>query len=66
MPFVSQRAKVQLSSEDMDSLIQCTRSRTESLSKVHRVKILLSYHREDSISHIAREMKTNRPQCCPN
>jgi len=62
MPFVSKRAKLQLSAEDMDSLIQTSRSRTESLSKVHRAKILLAYHRGDSISQVAREMRTNRPK----
>jgi len=62
MPFVSKRAKLQISAEDMDYLAETSRSRTESLSKVHRAKILLAYHQGDSISQIAREMRTNRPK----
>ena len=62
MPFVSKRAKLQILEEDMDFLVQTSRSRTESLSKVHRAKMLLAYHRGDSVSQIAREMRTNRPR----
>jgi hypothetical protein len=46
----------------MDFLIQTSRSRTESLSQVQRAKILLAYHRGDSISQVARGMRTNRPR----
>ena len=62
MPFVSKRAKLQISEEEMDFLLPTSRSRTESLSEVHRAKILLAYHRGDSISEIARAMRTNRPR----
>jgi transposase len=62
MPFVSKRAKLQISEEDMDFLMHTSRSRTESLSKVQRAKILLAYHRGDSVSQVAREMRTNRPR----
>jgi len=62
MPFVSKRAKLEISTQEMDSLLQISRSRTESLSKVYRAKILLAYHRGDPISQIARELKTNRPR----
>jgi transposase len=48
--------------EEMDYLIQCSRSRTEGAAKVHRAKILLAYHDGESISKIAREMRTNRPK----
>jgi transposase len=46
----------------MDYLIQCSRSRTEGAAKVHRAKILLAYRQGESISKIAREMRTNRPK----
>ena len=62
MPFVSKRAKLELSTKEMDYLLRTGRSRTESLSKVHRAKILLAYHGGDSISQIARQMRTNRPK----
>ena len=62
MPFVSKRAKLEIPLEEMDYLIQCSRSRTESAAKVNRAKILLTYHQGESISKIAREMRTNRPK----
>lgn len=62
MPFVSKRAKLEVPAEEMDYLIQCSRSRTEGAAKVHRAKILLAYRQGESISKIAREMRTNRPK----
>jgi transposase len=62
MPFVSKRAKLEVPAEEMDYLIQCSRSRTEGAAKVHRAKILLAYHQGESISEIARELRTNRPK----
>jgi transposase len=62
MPFVSKRAKLEVPAEEMDYLIQCSRSRTEGAAKVHRAKILLAYQQGESISKIAREMRTNRPR----
>jgi transposase len=62
MPFVSKRAKLEVAAEEMDYLIQCSRSRTEGAAKVHRAKVLLAYHQGESISTIAREMRTNRPK----
>jgi len=62
MPFVSKRAKLEVPAEEMDYLIQCSRSRTEGAAKVHRAKILLAYHGGESISKIARELRTNRPK----
>ena len=62
MPFVSKRAKLQISAEDMSFLMQTSRSRTGSLSKVQRAKILLAYHQGDTISQVSREMRTNRPR----
>ena len=62
MPFVSNRAKLEVLAEDMDYLIQCSRSRSEGAAKVHRARVLLAYHQGESISTIAREMRTNRPK----
>ena len=62
MPFLSKRAKLEMPAEKMDYLIQCSRSWTEGAAKVHRAKILLAYHDGESISKIAREMRTNRPK----
>jgi transposase len=62
MPFVSKRANLEMPVEEMEYLIQCSRSRTEGAAKVHRAKILLAYHQGESISKIAREMRTNRPK----
>ena len=62
MPFVSKRAKLEVPAEEMDYLIQCSRSRSEGAAKVHRARVLLAYHQGESISTIAREMRTNRPK----
>jgi transposase len=62
MPFVSKRAKLEVPAEEMDYLIQCSRSRTEGAAKIHRAKVLLAYHQGESISKIARQMRTNRPR----
>ena len=62
MPFVSKRAKLEMPVEDMDYLVLCSHSRTEGAARVHRAKVLLAYHAGDSISKIAREMRTNRPK----
>jgi transposase len=62
MPFVSNRDKLEIPVEDMDHLVQCSRSRSEGAARVHRAKVLLAYHAGDSISKIAREMRTNRPK----
>ena len=62
MPFVSQRAKLEMPVVDMDYLVQCSRSRTEGAARVHRAKVLLAYHAGESVSKIARELRTNRPK----
>lgn len=62
MPFVSKRAKLEVPAEEMDYLIQCSRSRTEGAAKIHRAKILLAYRQGEPISKIARQMRTNRPR----
>lgn len=46
----------------MEYLVQCSHSRTEGVARVHRAKVLLAYHAGESISKIARDMRTNRPK----
>lgn len=43
-------------------MIEISRSRTESVSKVQRSQILLAYYRGNSISIIARKQHLNRPK----
>ena len=62
MPFESSKAKLVLSSEEINALKVITRSRTESVSCVDRAKMLLEYHDGNTISEIARMHKTNRPK----
>lgn len=62
MPFISQRAKLSLSVEDVEKLSRIARSRTESLARIERAKMLLMYHQNETISSIATQLKTNRPK----
>jgi len=62
MPFVSKRAKLKLSIADVEKLNCIARSRTESLARIERAKMLLKYHQNETISSIATQLKTNRPK----
>lgn len=62
MPFVSQRAKLNLSVEEIKKLARIVRARTESAARIERTKILLAYHQNETISSIAAQLKTNRPK----
>ena len=62
MPFISQRAKLVLSASDIKQLSTIHRSRTESLGRTERAGILLSYHQGETVSAIAKRLKTNRPK----
>lgn len=62
MPFVSQRAKLNLSVEEVEKLNHIARSRTESLAQIERAKMLLAYHQNQTISSIAAQLQTNRPK----
>jgi transposase len=62
MPFVSQKAKLVLSPELWNELAMLSRSRTEPARRVERSRILLAYGAGESISAIARTLKTNRPK----
>lgn len=61
MPFVSRRAQVKLSNQEMEMLTALTQSRSESAGRVQRASILLRYHAGDTVSEIARRLATNRP-----
>lgn len=62
MPFVSGKAKLVISPEIHQKLTLISRSRTESAQKIERARILLEYVSGQSISAIARTLKTNRPK----
>ena len=62
MPFVSSRAKLSLTEEEQVWLQLIAQSRTESVSRVERAQFLLKYSEGESISTIAKSMKTNRPK----
>jgi transposase len=62
MPFISQRAKLNLSVEEIEKLDRIVRARTESAARIERAKILLAYHQNETISSIAAQLKTNRPK----
>jgi len=62
MPFISTRPKLELTSDEVEKLTVISRSRTESLSRVERAKIIILYFAENSVSTIARKLKTNRPR----
>ena len=62
MPFTSTRPKLQLSEKELEELRKMSRSRTESLSRIERAKILLSYYADETVSSIARKLNTNRPK----
>lgn len=62
MPFVSKRPKLKLSTQEIEQLRRIRNSRTESLSRVERSKIMLSYYTNETVSSIARQLNTNRPK----
>ncbi len=62
MPFQSQRPQLRMTQDEQEFMMSLSKSRTEPASRVERAKILLSYFDGDSISSIARSLKTNRPK----
>ena len=62
MPFVSRRAQLRLSKEDVEMLAALSQSRNEPAGRVQRASILLRYHGGETISEIARTLATNRPR----
>jgi hypothetical protein len=62
MPFQSQRAKLNLDEKVQLILDRIRRSRTESIRRVERAKMILNYAAGLSISQIARMLKNNSSQ----
>jgi len=62
MPFVSDRAKLQLTADEVTELSRISRSRTESLSRIQRAQMLLAYFAGETVSAIAKDFETNRPK----
>ena len=62
MPFISKRAKLKMSIEEKNMLEKIVSSRSETVSRVERAKILLLYYKGKHISGIAKELHTNRPK----
>lgn len=62
MPFKSTRAKLFLSSDEIERLKTIVKSRTEGFSRIERAKIILAYTQGETVSSIARTLKTNRPK----
>ena len=62
MPFVSRRAHLKLSTQEMETLTALSQSRSEAAGRVQRAAILLRYHTGDTVSEIARNLATNRPR----
>jgi len=62
LPFVSRRARLRLSSGEIEMLTALSQSRSEPAGRVQRATILLRYQAGDTVSEIARTLATNRPR----
>lgn len=62
MPFASRRAALKLEAAMESRLTEISRSRTEPRQRVERAQMLLQYARGETVSAIARKMRTNRPK----
>lgn len=62
MAFESQKAKLVLGEETRDRLRALSVSYTAPAAHVERARVLLAYAAGDSISKIARDLRTNRPK----
>ena len=62
MPFVSRRAQLRLSGDEIDLLRALSQSRSEPAGRVQRASIVLRYHAGETVSEIARALGTNRPR----
>jgi transposase/uncharacterized protein YoaH (UPF0181 family) len=62
MPFTSERAKLVLSVLEQEELTALSHSRSEAASRVQRAQMLLAYASGETISSIARRLRTNRPK----
>src|SRR5689334_12317229 len=62
MPFVSRRAQLKLTDEEITGLERLAQSRFEAAGRVQLGEILLRYHAGETISGIASQLRTNRPK----
>src|SRR5262250_2231095 len=62
MPFISRRARLNLTGEDTIWLERLAQSRTESAVRVQRAQIVLRYAQGQTVSAIAAAFNTNRPR----
>jgi transposase len=62
LPFVSRRAQLRLSNNEIEMLTALLQSRSQPAGRVQRASILLRYQAGDTVSEIARALGTNRPR----
>jgi len=62
MPFTSRRAKLVLVADVQEELTELSRSRTAPAGQRERARIVLAYAAGETVSAIARQMRTNRPK----
>jgi len=62
MPFTSRRAKLVLLADVQKELAELSRSRSAPSGQRERARILLAYAAGETVSAIARQMRTNRPK----
>ena len=62
MPFQRQRANLLVDDDTRLELERISRSRTDSVRRVERAKMLLGYAAGETVSAIARSLNTNRPK----
>ena len=62
MPFQRKRANLVLTPMESEHLKNISATRTESIARVERARILLAYAADESVSSIARRLGTNRPK----
>lgn len=62
MPFESRRSPLVISPDTRETLSALRRSRSEPTARVQRASILLAYADGETVSAIARQMRTNRPK----
>jgi len=62
MPFKRVRAKLVLNVLEQEELAAVSHSRSEPVSRVQRAQMLLAYASDETVSSIARRLRTNRPK----
>jgi transposase len=62
MPFQRKRANLVLTPAESEHLKDISTARTQSIARVERARILLAYTANESVSSIARRLRTNRPK----